>query len=93
MLMVTGGTRGVLKLCRVRGGSTGMGCKPLGATPGGGNIVAGWTTAWAGGWMTMASDGLKLGGSITPLVGEPKTVGTIGAAPTGGGIGGGGYID
>ena len=95
-----GGTNGgdgvpLLKLCRVRGGSTGAEYESLGATMGtcGGNGVAGWIKPPAAGWMTMLS-GPKLGGSITPPpAGLPKTVGTIGALPTGGGTGGGGYTD
>lgn len=84
----------LLKLCRVRGGSTGAECESLGATIGGGNNVAGWITAPAAGWMTMFSGRPKLGGSITPpSAGLPKIAGTVIALPTGGGTGGGGYTD
>jgi hypothetical protein len=69
----------------VRNGSMGTCCKSLGATTG---TVAGWIV---GGWMTMSSSGLKLGGSITSSAGLPKTGGTLGAL-TVGGMGGGGYI-
>lgn len=84
----------LLKLCRVRGGSTGAEYDSLGAIMGGGNNVAGWVTAPAAGWITMLPGGPKLGGSITPPpAGLPKTAGTIGALSIVGGISGGGYTD
>lgn len=86
MVIGIGGTRGVPKLCRVRDGSMGTNCGSLGAAMGGGNTV--------GGRITISSSGrLKLGGSITSPAGLPKTPGAMGASPTGGGTGGGGYAD
>lgn len=44
------------------------------------------------GWMMMFSDGLRLGDSVTPRTGVPKTGGTFGTLMTGGGISGGNIL-